>query len=144
MNPIRGKVWKFGDHVNTDAIVPGFTLELPWEEAKQHILHIHPRFVQEVKPGDVIVAGHNWGCGSSREQAPVSLKHLGIVCIVAESFGRIFFRNAIAVGLPCISCPEISAAFSEGDQIEANLETAIIKNVTKNTKHQVRNTSMLE
>ena len=133
---IRGMVWKFGDHISTDSIAPGFTLGGAWEEIRQHILHINPQFVQDVKPGDVIVAGRNWGCGSSREQAPANLKRLGIGCIVADSFARIFFRNAIAIGLPCVPCADISLAFEEGDELNVNLETASIENLTKNTWHQ--------
>lgn len=130
MTVIKGKVWKFGDNVNTDVMAPGFAFHATWEEVKKVILHIHPKFTQEVKPGDVIVAGRNWGCGSSREQAPANLKKLGISCVVAESFGRIFFRNSIAVALPVIVCPGVAEAFSEGDELELELEKSSIKNIT--------------
>jgi 3-isopropylmalate/(R)-2-methylmalate dehydratase small subunit len=131
MTLIRGKVWKFGDNVNTDVMAPGFTFSAPWEEAKKVILHIHPKFTQEAKPGDVIVAGKNWGCGSSREQAPANLKRLGLGCIVAESFGRIFFRNSVALAFPTIVCPGVSGAFDEGDELELELENARVRNTTK-------------
>ena len=131
MTLIRGKVWKFGDNVNTDVMAPGFTFNVPWEEVKKVILHIHPKFSQEVKPGDVIVAGKNWGCGSSREQAPANLKRLGLGCIVAESFGRIFFRNSVALAFPTIVCPEVAKAFDEGDDLELELESARVRNITK-------------
>ena len=131
MTLIRGKVWKFGDNVNTDVMAPGFTFTAPWEEAKKVILHIHPKFTQEAKPGDVIVAGKNWGCGSSREQAPANLKRLGLGGIVAESFGRIFFRNCVALALPTIVCPGVAKAFDEGDELELELESARIRNITK-------------
>jgi len=131
MTLIRGKVWKFGDNVNTDVMAPGFTFSAPWEEAKKVILHIHPKFTQEAKPGDVIVAGKNWGCGSSREQAPANLKRLGLGCIVAESFGRIFFRNSVALAFPTIVCLGVSGAFDEGDELELELESARVRNITK-------------
>ena len=100
---VRGKVWKFGDHINTDYMSPGFGREEPWEIRKKYILHIHKAFTEGCQPGDVIVAGNNFGCGSSREAAPANLKKLGIGCVVAESFGRIFFRNCIAVALPVMA-----------------------------------------
>ncbi len=130
MTVIRGKVWKFGDNVNTDVMAPGFAFHAPWEEVKKLILHIHPKFTQEVKPGDIIVAGRNWGCGSSREQAPTNLKRLGISCVVAESFGRIFFRNSIAIAFPVIVCPGVTEVFTEGDELELELENSLVKNIT--------------
>src|SRR3989304_1233952 len=131
MTLIRGKVWKFGDNVNTDVMAPGFAFKPPWEELKKVILHIHPKFTQEAQPGDVIVAGKNWGCGSSREQAPANLKRLGLGCIVAESFGRIFFRNSVALAFPTIVCPGVAKAFEEGDELELELESARVRNITK-------------
>jgi 3-isopropylmalate/(R)-2-methylmalate dehydratase small subunit len=131
MTHIKGKVWKFGDNVNTDVMAPGFALNAPWEQLKKVILHIHPKFTQEAKLGDVIVAGRNWGCGSSREQAPANLKRLGLGCVVAESFGRIYFRNSIALAFPGIVCPGVSDAFDEGDELELELESARVRNITK-------------
>lgn len=127
---IRGKTWKFGDNVNTDVMAPGFAMNQPWEEQKKIILHIHQKFTEEAKSGDVIVAGRNWGCGSSRENAPANLKRLGMGCVVAESFGRIYFRNSIALAFPAIVCPGVSASFDEGDELELELEPARIKNLT--------------
>ena len=131
MTRIKGKVWKFGDNINTDVMAPGFTLNATWEETRRVILHIHPKFTQEAKPGDIIVAGRNWECGSSREQAPANLKRLGLGCVVAESFGRIYFRNSIALAFPGIVCPGVSDAFDEGDELELELESARVRNVTK-------------
>lgn len=127
---VRGKVWKFGDHINTDYMAPSFTRGASWEEQKKFILHIHKAFTEECQPGDVIVAGKNFGCGSSRESAPANLKRLGIGCVVAESFGRIFFRNCIAVALPIMTCQGIPAMFEEGDQLELDFETSVVKNLT--------------
>jgi len=134
MTLIRGKVWKFGDNVNTDAMAPGFAFKAPWGELKKVILHIHPKFTQEAKPGDVIAAGKNWGCGSSREQAPANLKRLGINCVLAESFGRIYFRNSVALAFPSLVCPGVSGAFDEGDELELELESARVRNLTKGTE----------
>jgi 3-isopropylmalate/(R)-2-methylmalate dehydratase small subunit len=131
MTRIRGRVWKFGDNVNTDVMAPGFAFKAPWEELKRVILHIHPAFTREARPGDVIVAGKNWGCGSSREQAPANLKKLGLGCVVAESFGRIYFRNSIAVAFPSIVCPGVPEAFDEGDELELELESARVINISQ-------------
>ena len=136
MTLIRGKVWKFGDNINTDVMAPGFAFNAPWDELKKVILHIHPKFTREAKPGDVIVAGKNWGCGSSREQAPTNLKRLGLGCIVAESFGRIFFRNSVALAFPTLVCAGVSAAFEEGDELELDLESARVRNVTREKELQ--------
>lgn len=127
---ITGKVWKFGDHVNTDYMHPSFASKYPWDELKKHILHIHKGFTRGCRPGDVIVAGKNFGCGSSREAAPDNLKRLGIGCIVAESFGRIFFRNCIAIALPVMACRGVSGIFQEGDTLELDFEKARVRNLT--------------
>jgi 3-isopropylmalate/(R)-2-methylmalate dehydratase small subunit len=127
---ISGRVWKFGHNIDTDVLAPWKSLSLGWEERKGDVLHIRPGFVDEVKPGDLIVAGRNWGCGSSREQAAENIKNLGIAAVVAESFGRIYFRNSIALALPGIVCPGVYEAFSEGDKLELDLQTAVVKNVT--------------
>ena len=128
---IRGRVWKFGDNVDTDVMAPWSSISKPWEERRGDTLHIRPEFAGEVKPGDVIVAGKNWGCGSSREQAPDALKRLGVAAVVAESFGRIYFRNGIALAFPNVACPGVSDAFEEGDVLELDLETAIVRNATR-------------
>lgn len=127
---IRGKVWKFGDHINTNYMHPNFAHNLPWEERKKSVLHIHKGFTEGNQPGDVIVAGNNFGCGSSREGAPRNLKQLGIGCVVAESFGRIFFRNCIAIAFPVMACKGVSELFNEGEQLELDFENARVKNLT--------------
>ena len=127
---VRGRVWKFGDSIPTDFIAPGFALALPWEQRKKHILYVHKAFTEQCQRGDVIVAGANFGCGSAREEAPADLKQLGIGCVVAESFARIFFRNCIAVGFPVMACKGVSSIFNEGEEIELDFENAQIRNLT--------------
>ncbi len=129
---VKGKVWKMGDHIYSDYVAPGFARSLPWEERKNYILHIHPHFAKACQPGDVIVAGKNFGCGPSREEAAGYLVKLGIGCVVAESFARIFFRNAIAFALPVMECKGVSDLFAEGDQLELDFEKALVKNLTQN------------
>jgi len=132
VNIIRGKVWKFGDDINTDVISPTRYMAGPLEELKKHALEaINPRFPQEVKAGDIIVGGNNFGCGSSREDAPTVLKALGVAAIAAESFARIFFRNAVAIGLPIVVCPGVSSSFEEGDELELDLVNSKVQNITK-------------
>ena len=130
---IRGKVWKFGNNIDTDVMAPWTSIGESWEERRKVILHNRPGFVDQVKRGDIIVAGENWGCGSSRENAPANLKELGLAAIIAESFGRIYFRNAIAIAFPNVACAGVHDAFDEGDELELDLETAIVKNLSKNT-----------
>jgi len=119
-NPIIGRVWKFGNDIDTDVIIPGKYLRTKdMQVFAAHAMEgIDPEFAKKAKPGDIIVAGDNFGCGSSREQAPLALKHAGIACVVAKSFARIFFRNAINVGLPLI---EAHIECEEGDEIEVDL-----------------------
>ncbi len=131
---IRGRVWKFGHNVDTDVMAPWSAINQPWEERRKVILHIRPEFAEQMKPGDIIVAGRNWGCGSSRENAPENLKNLGVGAIVAESYGRIFFRNSIAIALPNIACPGVHDAFEEGDEMELDLETSVVRNLTRSTE----------
>ncbi|HQG31760.1 MAG TPA: 3-isopropylmalate dehydratase [Deltaproteobacteria bacterium] len=134
MDPFKGDVWKFGDNVDTDVIVPGQYLDAPITEIFPHVFEsINPAFAKEVKKGDIIVAGKNFGCGSSRENAPSALKEMGIGCIVAESFARIFFRNAVAIGLPVISCGDVSSRFQDHDHASVNLSKALIENTTRKT-----------
>jgi len=119
MEKITGKAWKFGDGIDTDVIIPARYLVLPMEEMKAYAMApIQPRFSAEVMPGDVIVAGKNFGCGSSREQAPAVLKALGIRAVVAVSFARIFFRNAVNLGLVVMECSDIRDHVQEKDRIE--------------------------
>jgi 3-isopropylmalate/(R)-2-methylmalate dehydratase small subunit len=135
MNLIHGDVWKFGDNIDTDAIVSGQYLDAPLEEVVQHVFEsINARFSKDVKMGDIIVTGKNFGCGSSRENAPAALKKLGISCIIAGSFARIFYRNAIAIGLPVITSHDAFACFSEGDHAKINLIEACIENTTNGIK----------
>ncbi|MGB9133485.1 MAG: homoaconitase small subunit [Methanosarcina sp.] len=119
-NPIVGRVWKFGDDVDTDVIIPGKYLRTKDMQifAAHAMEGIDPEFAKKVKPGDLIVAGTNFGCGSSREQAPLALKHAGVACVIAKSFERIFFRNAINVGLPLM---EADVECQEGDEVEVDL-----------------------
>lgn len=132
------KVWKFGDDVDTDAILPGryLTINNPGDLAKHAFEGVRPDFAHKVKAGDVIVAGYNFGCGSSREHAPLALKGAGIKCIIAKSFARIFFRNAINIGLLLLECSDTDR-ISEGDEVEADYEAGVIINKTKNERYQV-------
>ena len=131
---LRGRTWKFGDDINTDYMAPGFVKNQPWELAKKSILHIHPGFTAGFKPGDVIVAGENFGCGSSREAAPANLKRLEVGCVVAESFGRIFLRNSIAIAFPVLICKGITSAFDEGEELELDFAQSLVRNVTRDTE----------
>jgi 3-isopropylmalate/(R)-2-methylmalate dehydratase small subunit len=131
---IRGRVWKFGDDINTDYMAPGFVKNQPWELQKKAILHVHAGFTAGFKPGDVIVAGDNFGCGSSREAAPANLKKLEVGCVVAESFGRIFLRNSIAIAFPVLICKGITKAFEEGEELELDFAQSLAKNVTRGTE----------
>ena len=125
---IKGKVWKFGDNISTDLIYPhtGIT---PQERAAGCMRANRPEFAREVQPGDVIVAGKNFGCGSNRP-APRNFLTLGVGCVIAESFSRIFFRNAINLGFPLLYCTGVYDAFEEGNIVQANLSTGEVKNLT--------------
>ena len=128
---IKGRVWKFGNNIDTDIICAGRFINSPLDEMKKHVFEsIRPEFASSVKPGDIIVAGAWFGSGSSRETAPAAIKALGIAAVVAESYSRNFYRNAIAIGLPAIACPNAASLFSEGDEISVNFETGTILNVT--------------
>jgi 3-isopropylmalate/(R)-2-methylmalate dehydratase small subunit len=127
MSHITGKVWKFGDGIDTDLIIPARYLVLPLEEMKVKAMEpIRPEFAGSVGAGDVIVAGSNFGCGSSREQAPAVLGALGIRAIVAKGFARIFFRNAINLGIPVIECADVYDHVAEGDTVEIELSSGRI------------------
>lgn len=126
---IKGRAWKYGDNVNTDVIFPGkytYTLTEPQEIAAHALEDLDPSFAGQVAQGDVIVAGRNWGCGSSREQAVTCLKYAGVGALVAVSFGRIFYRNAINNGLPAIVCPEAAEAIAPGHVVEVDLASGTI------------------
>lgn len=125
----EGKVWKFGDDVDTDVITPAKYMTMPMDEMKKHVFEpVKKRFADEVEEGDIIVAGENFGCGSSRETAPSAIKESGIAAIVAESFARIFFRNSIAIGLPVAVCPEVTDYYQEGDRIEVDMDKWKLRN----------------
>lgn len=130
---LKGRAWKFGSNVNTDVILPGRYCHLtqPDELAKHCMEDLDPGFVSRVQAGDVIVAGSNFGCGSSREMAPVSIKAAGVGAIVASSFARIFYRNAINIGLPIFECAEASDAIEEGDIVEIDPSSGTIHDLTK-------------
>ena len=124
-----GKVWKYGDGVNTDVIFPGkytYTIQDPDEMAQHALEDLDPTFATEVQPGDVIVAGKNWGNGSSREQAVVCLKRAGVAAVIAESFGRIWYRNAINQGLLALTCPAAVTALQQGDSVTIDLKAGQI------------------
>lgn len=135
-----GKAWKFGENLNTDEIIPArYNLTIEEKElAKNVFCEIKPDFAKGVKIGDVIVAGANFGCGSSREHAPVAIKGSGAKCVVAASYGRIFFRNAINIGLPILECPEAAAGIAEGDEVQVDLATGQIRDVTRSEIYQAR------
>lgn len=130
---VRGRAWVFGDDVDTDVMAPWSSITLPFERRRTEVLHIREAFAREVRPGDLIVAGRNWGCGSSREQAPENLKLLGVAAVLAESFGRIYFRNAIAIAFPNLVCPGIAAAVRDGDELEVDLDAATVRNMRTGT-----------
>ncbi|MGC9521545.1 MAG: 3-isopropylmalate dehydratase small subunit [Anaerolineae bacterium] len=125
---LQGSVWKYGDNIDTDVIIPARYLNMstPEELARHCMEDIDPEFAGQVRKGDIIVGGENFGCGSSREHAPLALKGAGVSCIIAESFARIFYRNAINIGLPILVCPEAARAARTGDHLTVNLETGCI------------------
>ena len=130
---ISGKVVKFGDNVDTDVILPGKYLVLidPMELAQHAMEGVDKTFTEKVTDGVILVAGKNFGCGSSREQAPLALKYSGVKCVLAESFARIFFRNAINIGLPAVECNGVSNAVDEGDELDVDLEAGEARNLSK-------------
>lgn len=130
----KGKTWKYGDNVNTDEIIPARYLNTsdPKELAKHCMEDIDTSFAKCVKKGDIIVAQENFGCGSSREHAPISIKEAGVSCIIANSFARIFYRNAINIGLPILECKEAVKDADKGDILEVDLSAGTISNLTKN------------
>ena len=128
----KGRVFKYGDNVDTDVIIPARYLNSsdPKELATHCMEDIDKEFVNKVKFGDIIVASKNFGCGSSREHAPIAIKANGVSCVIAETFARIFYRNAINIGLPIMECPEAAKAINAGDEVEINFDTGEIKDVT--------------
>ena len=136
MKNAHGIVFKYGDNVDTDVIIPARYLNSsdPKELATHCMEDIDKDFVNKVNAGDIIVATKNFGCGSSREHAPIAIKASGVSCVIAETFARIFYRNAINIGLPIIECPEASKGIETGDEVEVDFDSGIIKNITKNTQ----------
>ena len=129
MEKIKGRVRKFGDNIDTDTITPGTTLQLPVEEMKKHAFSpVHPEFYKTVKEGDIIVAGNNFGCGSSREQATMVVKEMGFRFVVCESMARIYFRNCIGLGIYPILRKGVRQMFDEGDEIEIDIQGGELKN----------------
>ncbi|MFB0520764.1 MAG: 3-isopropylmalate dehydratase small subunit, partial [Desulfatiglandales bacterium] len=128
---LQGKVWKFGDNVDTDLIIPARFLNVSDKDelARNCFADLRPDFINTIRPGDVIVAGENFGCGSSREHAPLAIKSAGISGIIAKSFARIFYRNAFNIGLPILECKEASASIEEGNRVSVNLATGEIVNL---------------
>lgn len=127
---LRGKVWKYGDNVDTDVIIPAryLNLSMPEELARHCMEDIDPTFIAAVQSGDVIVAGENFGCGSSREHAPLAIKGSDVACVVAKSFARIFYRNSINVGLPILECPDAVEETEQEDRLTVDLEAGTITN----------------
>ena len=134
----KGHVFKYGDNVDTDVIIPARYLNATTgEELAKHCMEdIDKEFIHKVQPGDIIVAEKNFGCGSSREHAPLAIKCAGVSCVIAETFARIFYRNAINIGLPIIECPEASKAIEAGDEVEVDFDSGVITDVTKGTSYQ--------
>ncbi len=135
---LTGKVHKFGDHIDTDVIIPARLLNNPDPAfLGQHCMEdIDPDFAKNVQKGDIIVGGLNFGCGSSREHAPVSILAAGVSCVVAQNFARIFFRNAINIGLPVLECPEAAVDAQPGDTLTVDLDHGTIQNVTQGKSYQ--------
>jgi 3-isopropylmalate dehydrogenase/3-isopropylmalate/(R)-2-methylmalate dehydratase small subunit len=135
---IRGKVWKYGDNIDTDVIIPGRYCHIvdPVELGKHALADLDPGFVGKMARGDVIVAGTNFGCGSSREMAPIAIKAAGVSAVVAASFARIFFRNAINIGLPIFQSADAARAIEGGDELAIEPESGMINNLTRGEQYQ--------
>ena len=134
----HGKVHKYGDNVDTDVIIPARHLNTSdHKELASHCMEdIDTEFVKKVKHGDIMVGGENFGCGSSREHAPIAIKASGIDCVIAKTFARIFYRNAINIGLPILECPEASEKIQDGDEVSIDFDSGVITNETKGETYQ--------
>ena len=134
----QGRVHKYGDHIDTDVIIPARYLATQDEkELASHCMEdIDTSFVTKVQPGDIMVGGWNFGCGSSREHAPIAIKASGISCVIAKTFARIFYRNAINIGLAILECPEASEKIQSGDEVAIDFDTGLITNLTKGETYQ--------
>lgn len=130
---IQGKVHKYGDHVDTDVIIPARYLNTAdHKELAAHCMEdIDKDFVKNVKDGDIIVAGVNFGCGSSREHAPIAIKAAGVSCVIAKNFARIFYRNSLNIGLPILECPQAGDDIENGDELSVDFDSGVITNITK-------------
>ena len=137
---MQGKAWKYGDNINTDEIIPARYLNTsdPAELARHCLEDLDPAFAAKVRPGEIIVAGSNFGCGSSREHAPICIKAAGVACVIAKTFARIFFRNAINIGLPIVECPEAAEKIESGDLISLRVDTGLIENISKAETYQAK------
>ena len=135
---VKGRVFKYGDNVDTDVIIPARYLNTsdPKELAAHCMEDIDIDFVKNVKEGDIIVANKNFGCGSSREHAPLAIKTAGVSCVIASTFARIFYRNSINIGLPILECDEAVKSIEAGDELEVDFKSGVIKNLTKNESYQ--------
>src|SRR5947209_4649606 len=140
MNTLKGRVWKYGPNINTDVIIPGRYCHItdPKELAKYCMADLDEKFVEKLSPGDIVVAGGNFGCGSSREVAPVSIKASGISAVVAPSFARIFYRNAINIGFPIFESSEAYEQIDEGDEVEIDPASGTIRDLTKGTEYRAK------
>ena len=134
----HGTAHKYGDHVDTDVIIPARYLNTQsHEELAAHCMEdIDRDFPAKNRPGDIMVAGLNFGCGSSREHAPIAIKAAGVSCVIAKNFARIFYRNAINIGMPILECPAASEGIGDGDEVSVDFDTGVITNVTKNETYQ--------
>ena len=135
---IRGTAHKYGDHVDTDVIIPARYLNTsdPDELAAHCLEDLDPEFLGKIKDGDIVVAGKNFGCGSSREHAPIALKHAGIACVIAETFARIFYRNALNIGIPIVESDSASQGINDGDEVEVDLAAGKLRNLTQGTEYE--------
>ena len=136
----KGHVLKYGDNIDTDVIIPARYLNSfdAKELATHALVDIDPTFVERVQPGDIMVAGKNFGCGSSREHAPLCLKTAGVSCVIAESFARIFYRNSINIGFAILECEQAAKEIEEGDEVEIDFDTGTIVDHTKGTQYQAQ------
>ena len=134
----KGRVFKYGDNIDTDVIIPARYLNATegTELAKHCMEDIDKEFIHKVKKGDIIVGQKNFGCGSSRGHAPLAIKCAGVSCVIAETFARIFYRNAINIGMPIIECPEAARSIEDGDEVEIDFDSGMIHNVTKNESYK--------
>ncbi len=137
---LKGKVFKFGDDIDTDIIVPATYLSTFDEKqlAKHCMEYTNPEFYDEVKPGDIVVAGKNFGCGSSREHAPIAIKGCGVSIVIAKSFARIFYRNALNIGLYILECPDAVDGINQGDEVSVDVDTGVITNLTSGATYKAQ------